>query len=120
MVNVDRASRDKTVPAKCLVEIDVSKAYTAAFCEITEIPIFNELDGIRPYNGEPLESLNRYIVQGDTHPLNTQTHNLVYGRYLKPCGHPQAFKQPSFIKKVNYKELVEELYASPHQRGCPS
>ena len=26
---------------------------------------------------------------------------------------PQSFKQPSFIKKVNYKELVEELYGFP-------
>jgi hypothetical protein len=28
--------------ARSLIEVDVSKAYTAAFCEITEIPIFNE------------------------------------------------------------------------------
>ncbi len=26
---------------------------------------------------------------------------------------PQSFKQPSFIKKVDYKNLVEELYAFP-------
>ena len=26
---------------------------------------------------------------------------------------PQAFKQPSFIKKVDYKTLVDELYAFP-------
>ena len=29
-----------------LLEIDVSKAYTAAFCEITEIPIFSEFDNV--------------------------------------------------------------------------
>ncbi len=38
---------------------------------------------------------------------------MVYGRYLKPCVVPQSFKQPSFIKKVNYKELVKELFAFP-------
>ncbi len=26
---------------------------------------------------------------------------------------PSSFKQPSFIKKVDYKSLVEELYAFP-------
>ena len=76
VVNVDRASPG-TPTVKKLIEIDVSKAYTAAFCEITEIPIFNEFDSFRPYNGEPIEPLNLYIVQGDAHPLNTQTHNLV-------------------------------------------
>ena len=98
--------------AKNLIEVDVSKAYTAAFCEITEIPIFNEFDNFKPYNGEPIEPLNLYIVTGDLHPLNTQPRNLVYGRYLKPGGTPPAFfKQPSFIKKVNYLNLVNELYA---------
>ena len=91
----------------------MSTAYTAAFCEITEIPIFNEFDNFKPYNGEPIEPLNLYIVEGDVHPLNTQTHKLVYGKYLKACGRPQAFKQPSFIKKVNYKALIDELYAFP-------
>ena len=110
MVNVDRAKK--------LIEVDVSKAYTAAFCEITEIPIFNEFDSFRPYNGEPIEPLNLYIVTGDTHPLNTQTHNLVYGRYLKPCMVPQSFKQPSFIKEVDYKTLAEELYAFPISRDA--
>ena len=74
VVNVDRAKK--------LIEVDVSKAYTAAFFEITEILIFNEFDSFRPYNGEPIEPLNLYIVTGDTHPLNTQTHNLVNGGYL--------------------------------------
>ena len=100
-------------PQGKLIEVDVSKAYTAAFCDITEVPIFNEFDNFKPYNGEPIEPLNLYIVTGDTHALNSQSHNLVYGMYLKPCVVPQGFKQPSFIKKVNYKSLVEELYAFP-------
>ena len=100
--------------ARNLIEVDVSKAYTAAFCEITEIPIFNEFDNFKPYNGEPIEPLNLYIITADLHPLNTQPRNLVYGRYLKPGGVPPAFfKQPSFIKKVNYLKLVDELYAFP-------
>ena len=35
-----------------LIEIDVSKAYTSAFCEIAEIPIINELDAFKPYDDE--------------------------------------------------------------------
>ena len=31
-------------PSKNVIEIDVSKAYTSAFCDIAEIPIFNEFD----------------------------------------------------------------------------
>jgi hypothetical protein len=40
------------------VEIDLSKAYTAAFGKITAIPVFNEFDVFRPYKGEPLEDLS--------------------------------------------------------------
>ena len=42
-----------------LIEIDVSKAYTAAFTEITEIPILSEFDAFRPYEYEPVRSTAR-------------------------------------------------------------
>jgi hypothetical protein len=96
--------------ASKLIEIDISKAYTSAFCDITEIPIFNEFDAFKPYNGEPILPLNLYLVRGDSHPLSTQTHNLVYGKFLTEGLQPLAFKQPSFIKKVDYANLVKELY----------
>jgi hypothetical protein len=35
-----------------LVEIDVSKAYTSAFKQITEVPVFNEFDNFRIYRNE--------------------------------------------------------------------
>ena len=54
--------------------------------------------------------LNLYIVKGNDHPLNTQSHNLVYGKFLKERMHIVAFKQPSFIKEVDYATLVKELY----------
>ena len=47
-----------------LIEIDVSKAYTAAFCNITEIPIFNEFDAWKPYDNEPILPLSLYVVKG--------------------------------------------------------
>ena len=44
-----------------LVEIDVSKAYTAAFTQIKEVPVFNEFDAFKPYNQQKIECNNLYI-----------------------------------------------------------
>jgi len=93
-----------------LIEIDVSKAYTSAFNDITEIPIFNEFDAFRPYEGEAVLPLNLYMVKGFEHPLCTQSHSLVYGKYLRDGMDIVAVKQPSFIKQVDYASLVKELY----------
>ena len=93
-----------------LIEIDVSKAYTSSFCGITEIPIFNEFDAFRPYEQEPVLPLNLYVVKGYSHPLATQDHALVYGKYLKDGMDIVAVKQPSFIKTVDYAKLVDEFY----------
>ena len=79
-------------PSNNVVEIDVSKAYTAAFCDITEIPIFNELDAFKPYGDEEILPLSLYVVKDFSHPLTTQDRSLVYG------------------KKVDYAKLVAELY----------
>ena len=46
-----------------LVEIDVSKAFTYAFSQIVEIPIFNEFDSFTIYNNEPISLNNLYIVK---------------------------------------------------------
>ena len=93
-----------------LIEIDVSKAYTAAFCNITEIPIFNEFDAWKPYDSEPILPLSLYVVKDFNHALSTQSHSLVYGKFVKEGMQIEAPKQPSFIKKVDYKRLVDELY----------
>ena len=37
----------------------------------------------------------------------------MYGKYLSRSCLVVAYKQPSFIKKVNYKALTDELYAFP-------
>ena len=37
-----------------LIEVDASKAYTAAFCDITEVPIFNEFDNSSRTMANPL------------------------------------------------------------------
>ena len=46
-----------------IVEIDVSKGFTAAFQQITEIPIFNEFDSFTIYNNETIALNNLYIVK---------------------------------------------------------
>jgi hypothetical protein len=61
-----------------LIEIDVSKAYTASFCDMTEIPIVNELDSFKPYTNEETPPLNRYVVKDFNRRLGTQSHISVY------------------------------------------
>ena len=50
-------------PNEKLTEIDISKAYTGAFCKITHIPIFNEFDAFQPYIGQSLEPYTLHILK---------------------------------------------------------
>ena len=96
----------KTKTPKKLVEIDVSKAYTAAFMQIKRVPVFNEFDIWKPYRGEPLKSLNLYIVrvkkEAKHHMFLNKRHNLCYGQFLRDIVKEVdklAVKQPSFIRR---------------------
>ena len=95
-----------------MVEIDISKAYTSALSQITEIPIFNEFDSFRPYCGESIQPLNLYVVKNRKHGLITQDKSLVYGRFLHPTDQIVAVKTPSFVKSVDYRSAIQELYDS--------
>ena len=96
-----------------LVEIDISKAYTSALCKISEIPIFNEFDNFKPCDGQAIEPLNLYVVKNKPHALASQSHSLLYGKYLPADAIIQAVKTPSFIKKVDYEKAINDLYATP-------
>jgi hypothetical protein len=49
---------------KCkYVEIDISKAYTAAFKKIQCVPVFTEFDQFKPYKGEAIMDYSLYIVK---------------------------------------------------------
>ena len=78
------------------------------------VPVFNEFDIWKPYKGEPIKSLNLYIVRVKNnqpfHMFLNKRHNLCYGQFLTEGVEILAVKQPSFIKKVNYKQIVEELW----------
>lgn len=99
-----------------IVEIDVSKAYTHALSQITEIPIFNIFDNFENYNNQPIENLSLYIIETDKQNLFlNKKYNLCYGIFLKKIiKHKNikilAVKTPSFIKQVKYNELIENLY----------
>ena len=96
-----------------LIEIDMSKAYTYSFSEINEIPVFNIFDNFEYYKNEPINDLSLYIIKNNKLNLffNKQ-YNLCYGKYLKHFSNLEivAVKTPSFIKQVNYKEIVDNLY----------
>ena len=63
-----------------LVEVDISKAFTAAFCSIKEIPIFNDFDNFKLYSDLPIKKLSLYIVKVKTYNLFV---NLTYQNSIK-------------------------------------
>ena len=102
-----------------LVEIDISKAFSAAFSAISEIPIFNEFDYWKVWNNTiRITDLSLYVVYTESWNLFlNKNYNLVYGKFLKKIIKKSNinilyYKDPSFIKQVNYKQYLEELYDS--------
>ena len=57
---------NKTPAHTKFVEIDITKAYTAAFIKIKEIPVFNEFDTFKLYNRQDIEDNNLYIVKANS------------------------------------------------------
>ena len=60
VANVGMVSQPKKTKT---IELGISKAYAAAFSNITKIPIFNELDIWKPYDGSHLQDLNLDVVK---------------------------------------------------------
>ena len=57
-----------------------------------------------PYENQPIQPLNLYVVKNNNHALNIQSHALYYGKFIPENAEILAAKQPSFIKKVNFKK----------------
>jgi hypothetical protein len=55
----------------------MSKAYTFALTQLTEIPVFNIFDNFEYYSNEPLNDLSLYIVENDS-LIHSSTRNLIY------------------------------------------
>jgi len=98
-----------------LVEVDITKAYTSAFDQINEIPVFNEFDIWKKYNNEDIKDLSLYLVE--SHEGNLFFDKKVNFCFVKFIEKKRKFikrnigvKQPSSIKKINCKKMIEELY----------
>ena len=96
-----------------VVEIDMSKAYTFALSQITEVPVFNIFDNFEYYSHEPINELSLYIIENTS--LNmffNKKYNLCYGKFLSQFKNVKivAVKTPSFIKQVSYSDIIKELY----------
>ena len=80
--------------------------------QIKQVPVFNEFDIWKPYRGEPIKSLNLYIVKSNQpcHMFLNKHHNLCYGQFLTQDVYIVAVTQPSFVKKVNYQQVVDYLW----------
>jgi hypothetical protein len=75
---------DKITNISNLIEIDISKAYSAAFAKITKIPIFNNFDIWQPYEGEEIKNFHRYVVKyKEFNVFFNRTINVCYGQFLK-------------------------------------
>lgn len=120
----------KNVDVKQLVKIDKTKAFTWAFTQIKEIPVFSEFDDWKRWNDTKIEDLNLYMVEVGRASLNSNTfgveakasniffnkkYNLIYGKFLTKMIENKTdlkiicYKKPYYIHKVNYSDIVDEL-----------
>ena len=66
------------------VEIDISKAFSQAFTEISKIPIFNIFDAYKRFDNQDIKPLNLYIVYArKTNLFLNKKYNLIYGQFLE-------------------------------------
>ena len=113
----------KNIAVKKIKEIDINKAFTHAGGSIKYIPNFTQFDVFRPFNDEystdQFNNLTLYIVEVyEGNIFFNKKYCLVYGKFLKKLLKHNVklkilwYKQPSNIYKVDYKKLINELYAT--------
>ena len=113
----------KDVPMKKIKEIDINKAFTHAGGSIKYIPKFTQSDIFRPFDedcsADQFNNLTLYIVEVyEGNIFFNKKYCLVYGKFLKKLLKHNIklkilwYKQPSNIYKVDYKKLIDELYAT--------
>ena len=120
---------------KNVAEIDINKAFTKAFTSIKKIPIFRQFDIWRKWSSElnvndmpsltqqscessDLSDLTLYMVKvANANIMFNKKHNLIYGKFLKKLIVKGVkcdilyYKQPSHIHKVDYKQIIDDLWA---------
>ena len=113
----------KDVAVKKIKEIDINKAFTHAGGSIKYIPKFTQFDIFRPFDEDcstdQFNNLTLYIVEVyEGNIFFNKKYCLVYGKFLKKLLKHNVklkilwYKQPSNIYKVDYKKLIDELYAT--------
>ena len=105
-----------------MCSIDTRKAYSYQATKITHIPVFKDFDVWKPYTKKnDFNKVNNYtlfIVRACRSHICflTKKNNLVYGKHLKELiKRGVAMKKlfcnvPSYIHRVKYKKVVENLY----------
>ena len=112
----------KDIPIKKIKEIDINKASTHAGGSVKYIPKFTQFDIFRPFDEDcstdQINNLTLYIVEVyEGNIFFNKKYCLVYGKFLKKLLKHNIklkilwYKQPSNIHKVDYKKLIDELYA---------
>ena len=101
---------------KC-VEIDRRKAYTWAYNQIVEVPVFCEFDIWKPYDKQDFNDLTLYLVRTveEAKMFFNKPYLLMYGMFLKHFrGKCEIlyYKCPSHTHKVSYKSITEKLWDS--------
>ena len=107
---------------KNVAEIDINKAFTKAFTSIKKIPIFRQFDIWRKWsntlNIDDMPSLTLHMVEvANANIMFNKKHNLIYGKILKKLLKKGVkcnilyYKQPSYIHKVDYEQIIDDLWA---------
>ena len=101
-------------------EIDRRKAYTWAYNEITEIPVFNRFDIWKHYDYHKHDfnefgDLTIYVVKavGEAKMFFNKPYLLVYGMFLRHLYDKCEilyYKRPSHTHKVEYKSITDKLW----------
>ena len=116
IVTVGRFYKD--TPMKKIKEIDINKAFTHAGGSMKYIPKFTQFDIFRPFvedcSTNQFNNLTLYIVEVyEGNIFFNKKYCLVYGKFLKKLlKHNVKLKILWYNYKVDYKKLIDELYAT--------
>ena len=93
---------DKNVDVKQLVEIDKTKAFTWAFTQINEIPVFSEFDDWKKWDDTKIEDFNLYMVEVKASNIFfNKKDNLIYGKFLR-----KIIENKTDLKIICYKKTL--------------
>ena len=121
--------RKDSIPEN-IFEADITKAFTGACMKFDEVPVFNQFDIWQKYTDNndftKMSDYTLYFVEDTYYPLIlskkarnsrlmfNKKYNLCYGYFLKRLDTTNLkvlyYKSPSQVHKVNYKEIINELW----------